>query len=209
MATRKKGRPTLLNKVRQGELVNAIQTGLTFKLACTYSGISYNSFRNWMIRGEAEHERRQLARAAAIDLVHAGKKVPKKLVKELRRIPSEIPFLDFFNAITEANAVAAMGWIQVVDSAATNDPNWAMRMLQLRFPKEYGEGKQKVEVSTPDGEPIPMRHSGSVNVEVKPDVERITGILGILIESGAITVAQAGEDDNPPADEVHTDHPDS
>ena len=45
-------RPTKLTPEVQESIVRAIEAGGTLEAACAYSGISYQTFRNWMIEGE-------------------------------------------------------------------------------------------------------------------------------------------------------------
>lgn len=149
-----RGRPRLLNESKQAELVTAIQRGATYSLACRYAGVSYASFNGWMNRGQAEFQRKAAAKAAAINLVNSGKRVPKKLIKNIRARENERLFFNFFNAIEKANAIAAFGWLQVIDSAAGQDPNWAAWQLKMRLPDEYGgEVKKKIDI-TSGGEPL-------------------------------------------------------
>ena len=46
------GRPSKLTPERQKKLVDAIRAGNYYETACTYAGIEYQTFRNWMTAGE-------------------------------------------------------------------------------------------------------------------------------------------------------------
>ncbi len=48
------GRPSKLTPERQKKLVQAISAGNYYETACTYAGISYSKFREWMIKGEQQ-----------------------------------------------------------------------------------------------------------------------------------------------------------
>ena len=48
-----KGRPTKLNPDVQKRIVDAVATGNYYEAACGYAGVSYQSLRNWIQRGEA------------------------------------------------------------------------------------------------------------------------------------------------------------
>ena len=48
------GRPTKLTPERQNRLVEAIQAGNYYKVACAAAGIDYSTFRLWMQAGEAK-----------------------------------------------------------------------------------------------------------------------------------------------------------
>lgn len=47
-----RGRPSKLTPERQKKLVDAIRAGNYYETACTYAGIEYQTFRNWMVAGE-------------------------------------------------------------------------------------------------------------------------------------------------------------
>jgi hypothetical protein len=48
-----RGRPSKLSDELKKELLQGIETGLTYELACNRVGITYRTFRNWMRKGEA------------------------------------------------------------------------------------------------------------------------------------------------------------
>lgn len=54
--TTERGRPTKFTKETIQKLIQAIKLSATYELAANYAGISYDSFNNWMKRGEAEKE---------------------------------------------------------------------------------------------------------------------------------------------------------
>jgi hypothetical protein len=47
------GRPTKLTPETQEKICHAIRLGAIYEHACNYAGVTYSSFRNWMIKGEA------------------------------------------------------------------------------------------------------------------------------------------------------------
>lgn len=98
-------------------------------MAAAYARIEPDTALNWLERGEKELERR------------ADGEVPQE---------NEQPFVDFFGAVQQARLEAGLRWQQVVDKAANTDPNWAYRMLRVRFPADYREVSQ-TEISAPDG----------------------------------------------------------
>ncbi len=53
---RGKGQPTKLTKRVQDRLVEAISKGNYYDAACGYAGITYQTLRNWLARGEQEGE---------------------------------------------------------------------------------------------------------------------------------------------------------
>lgn len=204
------GRPGKLNDTVQSEIITALQMGATYEIAAQYSGISYASFRNWMIRGEACRD------ALAADFTFLTREEVKALgerkeaLPERKIHPDERPYLKFFEAVSEAMAVAAVNWLKVIDTAANNDPTWAAWMLKNRYPKDFGGQKQQIEVSTPNPIEISHEHSGQVGIAatVEVDIDRISAILGILADAGAVQpggAEGAGETDHPASDEVHSD----
>lgn len=46
------GRPSKLTSEVKARLVQAIEAGNYYEAACGYAGITYTTFRNWMIKGE-------------------------------------------------------------------------------------------------------------------------------------------------------------
>lgn len=52
MASKKVGRPSKLTPEVKKRLLDAIRAGNYYETACTYAGITYRTFRNWMERGE-------------------------------------------------------------------------------------------------------------------------------------------------------------
>ena len=46
------GRPSKLNEDTKGRLLQAIRLGCTYDKACSFAGISYQTLRNWIKRGE-------------------------------------------------------------------------------------------------------------------------------------------------------------
>lgn len=196
MASRPVGRPRKISKRIQNDIINALQTGATYELACSYAGVSYAAFNNWMNRGRKELDRlrderdklhenvplllswvnktRPARRVIVYPYVENSddqkwnivktmpkstvkrlvpRKFPRDVIENLRPQPTEREFMEFFKAITAANAIAGVGWLGIIDRAANNDPNWAAWMLMKRFPAEYGNGARStsVEVKTPAG----------------------------------------------------------
>ena len=45
-------KPSKLNKDTKRRLLESIAAGNYLKVACAYAGISYSTYRNWMVRGE-------------------------------------------------------------------------------------------------------------------------------------------------------------
>lgn len=116
-------RPTKLNPEVQRKIVQAISVGATYKLAAQYGGVTYNTFLNWMAKGETSK---------------SGQ------------------LFEFFNAVKEAEGVAGVKWLAVIDKASTNG-QWqaAAWKLERRYPEDYG--RTRVEHTGADGGPVPIR----------------------------------------------------
>lgn len=169
-----RGRPRVISEKIQREVVAALQANATYEIAAQYAGISYAGLNHWVKRGRAEVERVADARDAVRKYIndpayveslsiyldqwhrhHKNKKyqikakrprVPAEMIRAVRINPFERDYVNFFKAINEASAVAAVQWLQVIDAAANQDPAWAAWMLKTRYPQQYG-GQRSSEVS--------------------------------------------------------------
>ena len=131
---KKIGRPIKVNKGRTEAFCEAISIGCTDAMAAAYARIGQDTAIDWLKRGKSELERR------------AKGETPQE---------GEQPFVDFSQAVEQARMEAGIRWQQVVDAAAGKDPNWAYRMLRVRFPQDYREVTQQ-EIGGPDGAPVPI-----------------------------------------------------
>lgn len=167
------GRPTLLNEESQKRIAYAIQRGSTYALAAQYGGISYRALRNWIVRAEEELERRENPR------VRAG----------TQQWEAEEPFVQFLHAIKDAEAKAAVGWLEVIDDAASNG-NWqaAAWKLERRYPGDYG--RRVTEISGRDGGPIETKTT--VDLDYEPEPEYIAAVVRELTRALATDDGGAG-----------------
>jgi len=127
-----KGRPTKLTPEVVADFCAAVAIGCTLDAASVNAGITYATYRKWVIAGEKAQERHD-----------AG----EKLTREERNL------IDFIEAVERARAMAKLSWQQVIDTAAQSDPAWAWKMLQVRDPDNYSMPTNKVDV-TSAGEPL-------------------------------------------------------
>lgn len=104
------GAPPKLTKETQDKLVKAILSGATYDLACCYAGISYQSFRNWMIKGEQQQNKKNGDR-----------------------------FFEFFDAIKRADGKHAMNCLKMIDMASISNWQAAAWKLERRYPKDYAK----------------------------------------------------------------------
>lgn len=113
----------------------AISIGATLEMAAAYADVHPTTPRQWLKwADEAQEKETRGERLTAID----------------RRTVA------FKDAVLRAKAEAGMKWQQVVNAAAEEDPAWAWRMLQIRFPEEYREPPRATELTGPNGTPLAL-----------------------------------------------------
>jgi transposase len=119
------GRRSKLTPELQAEFVELIRSGQFQYTVCAYVGITYDTFRRWMRRGEKELQR--LSRGGR--RAKAGEK--------------EQPYAGFYLAVTQARAEAEVR--NVVHLNKSSD--WRARAfwLERSFPKRWGK-RDKLEV---------------------------------------------------------------
>lgn len=131
-------RPSKLTPETQKKIVDAIKMGATYELAAQYGGIHYDTFNNWMKRGVAEIEHRDKPRT--------------------KEHEEETPYIEFFEAIKQAEGDAAVLWLAKIEKSAT-EGNWqaAAWKLERRYPDTYGRRD--------------IKHSGNLNMKDMSDDE--------------------------------------
>lgn len=119
------GRPSKLTPIVRARLVQALEMGATYELACGFAGIHYSTLRDWMLAGE-----RELDQATQENRDPAG------------------DFYEFSEAIKSAEGRAAVKWLLKIEKAAT-EGNWqaAAWKLERRWPKVYGRTVVEQELS--------------------------------------------------------------
>lgn len=127
------GRPLALTPEVQETIVNAIKLDATYKLAAAYAGITYQTFNNWMKRGRAEAERRENPR----------------IKENTRKWEKEDIFFDFFYAVKNAEAIAAVNNLANIEAAARSG-HWQASAWKLERRHGY---RQNIDM-TSDGEKI-------------------------------------------------------
>lgn len=128
-------RPLKINNDVITRIAQAVGLGATYEHAANYGGVSYACLRNWIIRAEAEKERRESAS------VKVGTAKWEK----------EQIFVELFDAIKKAEGTAVIGWLAKIEKAAS-EGTWqaAAWKAERRYPDDYG--RQKIE------------HSGNVKI---------------------------------------------
>jgi hypothetical protein len=160
-------RPSKLTPETVTRIDQAIRMGATYELACKFAGISYQTFRNWITRAEAELQRRD-----------------NPNVKEgTKQWVDEQPYVELFDALQKAEGDAAVGWLAKIEKAA-NDGNWqaAAWKLERRYPADYN--RNRTEVTGADGGSIRTQQT-NVNIAAE-SAHDASNILKQLAELGAI-----------------------
>lgn len=137
-------RPTKLTPETQQEIATAIEIGCTYKDAACYAGVSYQSFRSWLRMGK--------------DI--AQKLITGELVEEALAT-KEREYLEFYEAIEQAEADCAVTMQSIIYNAAQSEPRWAVWWLERRRAEDYG-ATQKLDLQS-DGQPI---HISKIEVVV-------------------------------------------
>ena len=153
-------RPSKIKRIPKKTLdaiCRALEMAATYEIAARVAGITYGTFNNWRLRGEAEARRLDAAWDAYHEQLAAYEADPGhvEFPFEPKPKPSEVAFLEFFNKTEEAIATCALGDLSVIEDEITcgKSAYWASWRLARRFPKEYGY-LQRTEVAGPDGGPI-------------------------------------------------------
>jgi hypothetical protein len=120
------GRPSLFTPEAQAKIIMAVQAGNFLDTAARYAGVTYDTFRNWMVRGEKE-----LAR-----LAHPSAK-PRE---------SEAPFVDFFKAVTEAEAQAEVAAVSHWQTAIQGNWQAAAAFVKSRHRRRWDPPQSQVNV---------------------------------------------------------------
>src|SRR3972149_2762024 len=120
-------RPTKLTEDTQTRIVQAITMGATYELAAQYGGVAYNTFNEWLKKGNNGN----------------GDGTNTKRYQE------------FYEAVKKAEGNAVVGWLAKIEKAA-NEGNWqaAAWKLEPRYPQDYG--RRVIEAQGKDGGAIPI-----------------------------------------------------
>ncbi len=133
-------RPTKLTPEVEGRLVQAISVGATYKDACAYAGISYQTFLNWKKRAQRSETQED----------------------EFDDEPEETTdrFVEFFDRIKRAQGEAAVGWLTTISKAVRRDWKAGAWILERRYPESYDRNRLRPDLidevaSTPTTGPAP------------------------------------------------------
>jgi len=133
-----RGRKTLLNQQRLEAITTMLRAGAYVDDACRSVGIHKATFYNWLQRGNTQRER-----------LNAGLEIE----------PKEQPFLEFLDAVEEADAEGIIGHVMNIDHAAKNGTWQASAwILERKQPRKWGRF-ERTEISGPEGAPIQINVS--------------------------------------------------
>lgn len=123
------GARTFLNEEAIEKYCSALSIGSTHRMASAYISVSHATTINWRNLGAAELERRE------------------------RGDPPDPKFdlhVKFAQGCEIARQEAGVRWVQVVNAAANDDPEWAWKMLQNSFPDDFKPPTQRQDVAIVD-----------------------------------------------------------
>ena len=146
----KRGRKTLLTPERLEAIKTMLRAGAYVDDSCRAVGITKTTFYNWLQRGNIQRER-----------LNAGLEIEE----------NESKFLDFLDAVEEADAEGIIGHLMNIDNAAKNGTWQASAwILERKQPKKWGR-YDRTEISGPDGGAI------QINVSTEELERKISHIL--------------------------------
>jgi len=154
----KRGRPSLCNPDRTATIARLMRAGNYFDCACEFAGISERTGHRWLKRG------REALEAAGDDL----EAVPEE----------EKPYVEFWRATREARRTAEARNVAIIQDAAKSDWRAAAWWLEKALQQTWGEKRQKLEHSGPDGEAI------AIDQRALQDEDRARAVVQVLMESG-------------------------
>lgn len=120
------GRPTKLTEARHRKIVADIRAGNFAQIAAVASGITEQTYYNWLSWGQRDLASEDVDKHSSI-------------------------YAEFFESVKAAEAEAEVKQVRELQ----RDEKWQRRAwwLERRFPKRWGQ-KQALEVSGPEGKPI-------------------------------------------------------
>ena len=104
------GRSSSLTLEIQEAIVEAMRSGNYAKAACQQAGVSYNTYKTWMQRGDGAHA----------------------------RLPATPEYTAFADAVHKAEAECETNVVSWIFGKLKGDPALAMKFLSLRFPERWG-----------------------------------------------------------------------
>lgn len=118
-----RGRPSKLTEEVKDKLVKAISQGNYYEAACSYAGISYSTFREWMNKGAAEQD-------AAEE-------------QEGQEEQEGTEFSDFLEAIKKAESAAELRLVQEWQKHIPNNWQAIATFMERRYPDRWGRRERR------------------------------------------------------------------
>ena len=117
MDVQNKGQPLKLLKPGVKEkILAALAKGATYNIACGYAGIAYQTFREWIKRGEP---------------------LGNMFEEQIDEHPDKV-YYEFYCDVKRVESYAAIKWLEKIDEASTFHWQAAAWKLERRHPNEYG-----------------------------------------------------------------------
>jgi hypothetical protein len=145
------GRPTKLTDELQGKIIEAIRGGCYIETAVAYAGINKDTFYAWLRRGAAE-----------LDRANGNGRNRVRIAEQ--------PYIEFSDAVIQAQAETEMIDIVRIGLAGREDWKAAAWRLARKFPERWGR-RDALELTGPNKGPIELEVSSIA--EVTRDAARI------------------------------------
>ena len=126
---RGKGRPDKFDIETINRILAAVELGATYKLACSYAGITYPTFNRWMNFGEKQADRLEMGEDFEPDA-----------------------FYTFYMDVRKSESIDVMRCLKNINKSSENYWQASAWKLERRHPQEYGRIVN--ELNGKDGKPI-------------------------------------------------------
>ena len=117
------GRKTKLNPDVQKRICDALQKGNTRRVACLVGGVDESTFYNWINRGQEP-----------------------QVKKDGEPYASELPFVEFFKAVTRAEAECESFHVENLLNHAKDDWRASIEWLKRRKKEDWSD-KQNIDLN--------------------------------------------------------------
>jgi hypothetical protein len=122
-----RGRPPKLTPELQENIIHYLRFGNFLETAAAFNGVDRTTLWRWITRGKREIQR-----------------LEANLSSKIKQ--SEVPYVDFCNAVERADVESEIRYAQLCYAAAKDDPNFAYKMLMSgRYKKWRNNGTQETQ----------------------------------------------------------------
>lgn len=123
------GQPPKIKKPGVKEkLLFALDKGASYQICCGFAGIAYQTFREWIKRGES---------------------ISHLTDEEISQHPDKI-YYDFIQDVRSVESNAALKWLDKIDAASKFHWQAAAWKLERRYPNVYGKAEPEREKESED-----------------------------------------------------------